>query len=74
MATNGITAALGRWSDLLAALGGLEPAQLNGRHQPCPLCGGRDRYRFDDLQGSGLFLSLHYTAGSQHHDAAVIHG
>ncbi len=56
MATNGITAALGRWSDLLAALGGLEPAQLNGRHQPCPLCGGRDRYRFDDLQGSGSWF------------------
>ena len=56
MATNGITAALGRWSDLLAALGGLEPAQLNGRHQPCPLCGGRDRYRFDDRQGSGSWF------------------
>jgi putative DNA primase/helicase len=56
MATNGITAALGRWSDLLTALGGLEPAQLNGRHQPCPLCGGRDRYRFDDRQGSGSWF------------------
>lgn len=56
MATNGITAALGRWSELLAGLGGLEPAQLNGRHQPCPLCGGRDRYRFDDLAGSGSWF------------------
>ena len=56
MPTNGITAALGRWSDLLTALGGLEPAQLNGRHQPCPLCGGRDRYRFDDRQGSGSWF------------------
>ena len=56
MATNGITAALGRWSDLLTALGGLEPSQLNGRHQPCPLCGGRDRYRFDDLVGSGSWF------------------
>ena len=56
MPTNGITAALGRWSDLLTALGGLEPAQLNGRHQPCPLCGGRDRYRFDDMAGSGSWF------------------
>ena len=43
----------GRWSDLLAHFCGLTPEQLSDKHQPCPLCGGKDRYRFDDQDGSG---------------------
>lgn len=46
-------AARGRWPDILAALAGLSDQQLTDRHQPCPLCGGEDRYRFDDRDGSG---------------------
>lgn len=46
-------AASGRWPDLLAHFCGLTPEQLSGKHQPCPLCGGKDRYRFDDKDGSG---------------------
>jgi putative DNA primase/helicase len=43
----------GRWPDLLAHFCGLTPDQLSDKHQPCPLCGGKDRYRFDDQDGSG---------------------
>ena len=43
----------GRWPDLLMQLAGLTPDQLTDKHQPCPLCGGEDRYRFDDLDGTG---------------------
>ena len=43
----------GRWPDLLMQLAGLTPDQLTDTHQPCPLCGGEDRYRFDDLNGTG---------------------
>ena len=43
----------GRWPDLLMQLAGLTPDQLTDTHQPCPLCGGEDRYRFDDLDGTG---------------------
>jgi phage/plasmid primase-like uncharacterized protein len=43
----------GRWPDLLAQLAGLTPEQLTDKHQPCPLCGGKDRYRFDDQDGTG---------------------
>ena len=43
----------GRWPDLLQQLGGLSADQLTDTHQPCPLCGGTDRYRFDDKDGSG---------------------
>ena len=46
----------GRWPDLLQQLAGLTPEQLTDKHQPCPLCGGRDRYRFDDQGGSGSWF------------------
>jgi putative DNA primase/helicase len=45
--------ARGKWPDLLAQLGGLTAEQLTDTHQPCPCCGGTDRYRFDDIDGSG---------------------
>jgi putative DNA primase/helicase len=53
MSTRLTDAARGRWPDILAGLAGLSAQQLTDRHQPCPLCGGEDRYRFDDLDGSG---------------------
>jgi len=49
-------AARGRWPDILASLAGLTDQQLTDRHQPCPLCGGEDRYRFDDQDGSGSWF------------------
>jgi autotransporter-associated beta strand protein len=29
---------------------------LSGRHVPCPFCGGRDRFRFDDKNGAGTWI------------------
>jgi putative DNA primase/helicase len=26
----------------------MDERALSGKHGPCPLCGGRDRFRFDD--------------------------
>ena len=46
----------GRWPDLLAQLAGLTTEQLSDKHQPCPLCGGADRYRFDDKDGTGSWF------------------
>lgn len=43
----------GHWPSILGALAGLSAQQLTDKHQPCPLCGGTDRYRFDDQNGSG---------------------
>src|SRR5262249_26019517 len=44
----------GRWPGILAALG--IPAQfLTGKNGPCPFCGGKDRYRFTDHNGDGLY-------------------
>ena len=47
--------ALGRWPGLLSALG-VAPAMLSGKHSPCPICGGRDRFRFDDKEGRGTWI------------------
>lgn len=46
--------ARGRWSEILPKLG-VAPTFLRNRHGPCPLCGGRDRFRFDDKHGSGSY-------------------
>lgn len=50
-------AAVGRWADLLASLGGVDAATLDGRHHPCPRCGGTDRFRaLDDFAETGAVL------------------
>lgn len=44
--------ARGRWRGILSAAG-LSDQQLSGRHGPCPWCGGKDRWRWTNLDGSG---------------------
>ena len=48
-------AARDRWPSLLGALG-VDARLLSGTHGPCPGCGGRDRFRFDDKSGAGTFI------------------
>jgi len=48
--------ARGKWPDILASLAGISSAQLTDKHQPCPLCGGKNRYRFDDIDGTGSWF------------------
>ena len=52
-----------RWPDILADLAGLDDRQLSNRHQPCPHCGGSDRYRFDDTDGNGGYFCNQCGAG-----------
>lgn len=50
-------AASGRWGEILSALGGIDASLLDGRHHPCPQCGGTDRFRaLDDFDQSGAVL------------------
>ncbi len=42
----------GRWPSILMQLG-IGPQFLRNRHGPCPMCGGTDRWRFDDFNGTG---------------------
>jgi len=44
-----------RWFDLLVRLG-VDPTYLRNKHGPCPGCGGKDRFRFDDKSGRGTFV------------------
>ncbi|OSI14974.1 DUF7146 domain-containing protein [Neisseria dumasiana] len=49
-------AAADRWPEIHAALG-IPREYLNPRkHCPCPYCGGKDRYRYTDYQGTGAFI------------------
>lgn len=47
--------AKGRWKDILPALG-IAATSLTGRHGACPVCGGKDRFRFDDKEGRGTWF------------------
>lgn len=45
-------AAKGNWRMILLHFG-LDEKFLRNIHGPCPLCGGEDRYRWDDTDGNG---------------------
>lgn len=48
-------AAKGKWRGILQHYG--IPAQhLDGKQHPCPLCQGKDRWRYDDLEGRGTSI------------------
>jgi putative DNA primase/helicase len=48
-------AARGRWRGILEVLG-VDGKHLNGKHGPCPICGGKDRFRMDDRNGDGTYF------------------
>lgn len=55
--------AIGRWRTLLPALG-IDEKFLTAKHGPCPICGGTDRFRWDDKAGSGSYYCNQCGAGS----------
>ncbi len=55
-------AAKGQWRGILATLGVPETA-LKDKHGPCPMCGGVDRFRFDNKEGKGTWICTHCGAG-----------
>jgi len=54
--------AVGRWPGILATLG-IDQSFLQNKHGPCPICAGKDRYRFDDKEGRGTFICSHCGSG-----------
>ena len=40
----------GHWDEILQNLGGLTSQQLTNEHKPCPCCGGKDRFRYDNAK------------------------
>lgn len=53
---------VGRWRSLLPSLG-VEARFLTNRHGPCPMCSGKDRWRFDDRAGEGTWFCSHCGSG-----------
>jgi putative DNA primase/helicase len=35
---------------------GMPSSYLTGKHSPCPMCGGKDRFRFIDTNGHGTYI------------------
>ena len=53
--------ARGKWREILPQFG-IDQIFLRNRHGPCPICGGSDRFRFDD-QNAGMFFCNQCGAG-----------
>jgi putative DNA primase/helicase len=55
-------AAVGKWRGILISLG-VDQSYLVDRHGACPICGGKDRFRFDDKNGKGSYFCSGCGAG-----------
>ena len=55
-------AANGKWRGILMELG-VPSSALTGRHGPCPMCGGTDRFRYDNQEGRGTYICGQCGAG-----------
>jgi putative DNA primase/helicase len=45
----------GRWHGILPAIG-ISEKFLKRKNGPCPMCGGKDRWRFTDIDGKGTWF------------------
>ena len=54
--------ARGQWHRILERFG-VDSSCLDGKHHPCPACGGSDRFRFDDKEGRGTHICNQCGAG-----------
>jgi len=62
-----------RWHSILPQLG-ISPQFLTGKHTACPICGGKDRFRFDDKEGRGTFFCNQCKAGNGVDLVMRVHG
>lgn len=58
--TETVKQACGHWPRILPALG---VKVIKNLHQACPVCGGTDRFRFDDKEGRGTWYCNQCGAG-----------
>jgi len=52
----------GRWVEIFTRLGA-DASSLDGKHRPCPACGGTDRFRFDNKEDRGNHICSQCGAG-----------
>lgn len=55
----------GKWASILSLF--IDKEFLTGKHTPCPLCGGKDRFRFDNKNGEGTYICSQCGAGTGIH-------
>jgi putative DNA primase/helicase len=55
--------ARGRWHGILPAIG-ISAKFLKRKNGPCPMCGGKDRWRFTDIDGKGTFYCNNCKGGN----------
>lgn len=51
-----------KWASILQMFG-IDRDYLKNKHGPCPICGGKDRFRFDDKDGTGSWFCSSCGAG-----------
>lgn len=56
-------AADGRWLEIIRSLTGLPADVLDGKHHPCPECGGDNRFNFDRTGNGVVYCNNHNNAG-----------
>jgi len=54
----------GKWEQALLDLCGWDRKAFNGNHQPCPICGGTDRFRWGHKQQTKKAEGFGYCSGS----------
>lgn len=65
--------ASGKWYSLLSSLG-INSEYLKNKHGPCPMCGGKDRFRWDNKEGKGTFICNQCGAGDGYRLLEMYHG
>ena len=64
--------AANRWPEILSRLGGVDPELLDGKHHPCPKCGGADRFRMIDADVGALFCNACFNKSNGDGLAAIM--
>ncbi|MDW8080268.1 MAG: primase-helicase zinc-binding domain-containing protein, partial [Thermoguttaceae bacterium] len=63
--------ARGRWPEILIHVGHFPAEVLDGRHHPCPRCGGKDRFRLIDAEDGAVFCNQCFRRGNGDGLAAI---
>lgn len=54
----------GNWTSIIGSITSLPETTFNKKGQPCPMCGGKDRFRYTDRNGEGAYVCRHCGGGS----------
>lgn len=61
-----------QWLDILSSVGRIPRDALDGRHHPCPWCGGKDRFRLLDADEGAVICSRCFASNNGDGVAAIM--